>query len=767
MSRPAPEDVAAARRGADGRGRGWCRRTVGGLVATAGLLLGAVPLTGPALATSHVDPAAATGNAVPTDPGPATSVPAASAVPAAQASAAVAPGDTMPLAITVDDVAPRTVGPASTIVLAGTVRNTTGADMVDLVLRLQRGPVLTTRDALRRNDEAPSASANGFAPFINLVDRLPAGQSAPFRYQTSAAELGLSQLGVYPLLVNVNGIPAGQPEQRVGQVDTYLPFFPGQVPAATQITWLWPLVDRPHRDASGAFLDDDLAAEVAGGGRLERLLSIAEADPQAPLLLAVDPLLLQNLRVMVGGYQLPDGSTGTGGPAAAAWLARLTRLAATHRVLALPYADADVVALVRAGLQAQAADAIALGRRLVTGVLGLAVADTLSWPIDGVLTEAAAQVFADNGTQQVVLSAAAFTAGAAGARTVGARTTLPVPAGMTALVSDPELDGIVAAADSWPTGPRLAEQRYLAELAMITAEAPSISRHLLVAPPRRWDARAVYAEPMLADPGTETWLAPVDVSADPALPGLADRGELVYPESAGAAELDPVGLRQLTDAVTVIADFRSMLVLDTTEDRRAAAAILDPMGTAVLAAASSAWRSDPAVLRERGAALRAQIDAQRRRVLLVVPADGTYSIASTQAPLVFTVQNKLPVPVQVRMSVDSSLVAGLSTGDVGNQVLAPGSRTLIEVPATVERSGEFRVTAAIFTPAGGTLGEPVRLTVRSTAYGVISIVITAGAGVLLFVLFAIRLIRRIRHGRRPDPPARQRPVEQTPLRAGT
>lgn len=683
------------------------------------------------------------------------------AVPAP--SAAV---DGKPLTITVTQLDPRTVTPDSVIIVTGTVTNTADVGMTDLVIRLQRGPVLTTRDALRDNDESPSSATSGFGPFVDLLPDLDSGDTAPFRYRTTAGVLGLSELGVYPLLVNVNATPDGDVEQRVGQLDTYLPFFPEPPEAATGVAWLWPLVDRPHRSPDGTFLDDELAQSVAGGGRLDRMLSLAQANPEVPVTLAVDPLLLDTLRAMAGGYRLPDGSAGGGGPAATAWLQRLTALAGTRPVIAVPYADADIVALIRAGLVEQAAIAVERGAQLVTEVLGVEPATGLAWPIDGAITDAALAVLQTAGAEQLVLGADAVDLPPPTNRTGSAATTVSTPTGaVTALVSDPVLDGVVAAADSWPTGPRVAEQRYLAELAMITAEAPSEARELLVVPPRRWDARASYALPMLADTATEPWLRPVAATELQDVPAEGSV-ELVYPVVAAAAELDPAGMAVLAAGVASIDDFGSMLVLDSAEDERAAMTITAPLNRAVLTAASSYRRADPAGLRTAAEAVLAAVEAQRQRVFLIVPTDGTYSLASARAPLVFTVENQLPVPLRVRLSVDTSLVAGLSTDETGEQVLAPASRTLIEVPATVERPGEFRVTSTIFTPAGGTLGEPVRLTVRSTVYGGIALAITIGAGALLLLLFGLRLIRRLRSGGgRGD--AEQEPVQQVPLRAGT
>jgi len=222
-------------------------------------------------------------------------------------------------------------------------------------------------------------------------------------------------------------------------------------------------------------------------------------------------------------------------------------------------------------------------------------------------------------------------------------------------------------------------------------------------------------------------------------------------------------MARLRGAADLIADFSSMFVRGEDGDEAAAADLLAPLDSAVIATASSAYRGDPAAVLARAEAVTAAVQRQRARVSLIVPADGVYSLASARASLVFTVANDLPVPVQVRIGLDASLVAGLSLDDSVVQVVQPGRRALIEVPAEVERPGQFRVSAELFSPAGLGLGTPVRLTVRSTVYGGLSLAITAAAGGLLAVLFAVRLVRWLRRRRRP--PVSGLPARRESVRA--
>jgi hypothetical protein len=168
---------------------------------------------------------------------------------------------------------------------------------------------------------------------------------------------------------------------------------------------------------------------------------------------------------------------------------------------------------------------------------------------------------------------------------------------------------------------------------------------------------------------------------------------------------------------------------------------------AIARATSVTWRTDAEGFRGAAEAVREALDGLRSRVTLVAPADGTYSLGSSDAPLVLTVRNDLPIAVQVLLLCRSG-TRGLSIADIGLQTLAPGQRTTLQVPTEVRQSGGFAVTAQLTTPDGGPLGDRISLQVKSTAYGSVSLLITFGAAALLGLLFLRRLVNFILRRRR-------------------
>src|SRR5207253_8842186 len=171
----------------------------------------------------------------------------------------------------------------------------------------------------------------------------------------------------------------------------------------------------------------------------------------------------------------------------------------------------------------------------------------------------------------------------------------------------------------YPGGPRLAEQRYLAELAMITAEQPAVARTLVVAPPRRWSPAPGYAAAVLADTGRLSWLTAVSADTAVATTTPVDRGPLVYPAGASKAELPASDVRLIGEVQALVTDFRTVL---TNAD---ANRLLSVYSDALRRAGSSAWRGDPRAGLAYVLALRGEIRRLRGKASIAQPSRGVYT----------------------------------------------------------------------------------------------------------------------------------------------
>lgn len=670
-----------------------------------------------------------------------------------------------PLVLTLTALEPRAPSAADEIVLSGTIRNLgeTAIRSARVRLRVSSEPV-GSRSALAAQAGSPAS----FGSLVNApgaardLPEVPAGGQATFTVRAPMATLRLPRFGVYAFGVDLRG-DGGDGLATLGRLRTWIPYGKPAAPAGrglqpTSIAWLWPLVDVPNRHPDGTFPDDALAASIRPDGRLGRLLGAAATaggpGPRAGgsrLTFAVDPALLEALAAMAEGYSVratggARPTRGTGGPAAAAFLRRLGQLTAANPVLALPYADPDLAALVRAGRVADVG--IATGsptfRQIVQRVLGKAPLERIAWPPDGLAPQAA--IDALSGVDTVVLSGTALPALPALSYTPGAAATLPALGGGTvaALVSDPTLDGLVAADPVQSGGVRQAEQRFLAETLLITVEQPSVSRSVLVAPPRRWAPSSAWASALLQESRQVPWLRPASLTDLRATSGPRSRGPLAYPAAAQQAELPGSvftasgGIRSISTDLNL---FRSILT-------NPVAAGVPALDRALLRCESSAWRVDPAAGRALRKATREALTASVAKVRITT--SGTVSLASKKSTIPISVANGLNQPVRIQVAVDSR-AAQLIAEDTGVQVIAGGHQIQLSVGLQAPGSGVFPITASLQTPEGQPYGVPVDLRVYSSRYGTLALAITAGAFAVLAGIAGVRLGRRLFAGRPPEP----------------
>jgi hypothetical protein len=759
---------------------------------------------------------------------------AAAAAPARPAQGQEDAGDG-PLRLDFTQVTPRVVtasGPR-TLTLSGTLTNTGDTPVGDLEIRVQRGNPLSTEGSLR---DALDGSANTDAvtpQFIPLYGELAPGGQMPVQLTVPLrgapeTSLALASTGVHELLVNVNGVPRDGLRARLAAVRMLLPVLslppdpaaPNQVPdattgGATPFALLYPIADTPRRIATvpgepTLLSDDDLAASFAPEGRLGGLVTAltttapAGSRVRAATCLAIDPDLVDTARLMGQGYQVigPDGAPvpGAGAEAAARWLDQLAAAARGGCVLALPSADADLVALTRAGMAELATTTITDGRQMLADVLQTPVVPGATWPVDGLADEPTLGAIAQADGRAVVLSADGVEQG----RTQRSTGVLPIAGGREpqfTVLTDPLLTRAATgpgASDSddggrgvgstrgapvssvtpvGTVGP-LSTQDLIGALAFRTGEPQDAAERgdgpLVLAPPHQWAAEGAGAEALLAAVGQ---LLDAGRIVPRGLDGVLAAGPspsaealpAAYPLRAGGREIAGSVVDTVRSTAVEIDDLSSAAVPDSgvglSPDE-----VFTPLRRGLARPVSAAWRGRPDEATTAAAAAADRVAGLRASVRVLEPP-GPYSLGTSDAPILITVANGLPVTVQVHVEILPS--SGLRVAPIEPQQVPPLGRRQVRVSTEVIRSGQFTVQAAVRTPSGDLLGPPSRLRVRSTAYGTITVWLTASAGVLLVVLAVRRVIRKVRgepgrdagkarptpaEGPRPGPPEPARPT---------
>ena len=348
--------------------------------------------------------------------------------------------------VQVVDMSPTTAtGTAKPAPLTITVAltNTTGQALRGVQLSAQREAPISQQSQLDQLMAHPTAGdPNGVQPMHASRSRRSGGtcvRSGDLSRHDQHGRIGRRHLpqcltGVYPIDFSVTATGTDGVSTQVGFGQTYLPYFQSQ-PEPVRISWVWPLIDRPHRlDDDIVFTDNALPATVATGGRLDRMLRVAEqVAPNVRLSLVVDADLLDELAVMASGkYDVLVGGkrvAGTDGRVAQAWLARLRALLPRVDLHITPPSDPDVQAIVRQRLPwtATLSDGASTRVAAALGVPSLAPFGDVYWAAGGTTTPQALSSVVDHGASALILDDTAFASDASRLSAARRVTTSPRP----------------------------------------------------------------------------------------------------------------------------------------------------------------------------------------------------------------------------------------------------------------------------------------------------------------------------------------------------
>jgi hypothetical protein len=423
------------------------------------------------------------------------------------------------------------------------------------------------------------------------------------------------------------------------------------------------------------------------------------------------------------------------------------------------FSDGEAEALAVLGQVQHTAAAPASG----TGAPGL-----IAWPTDGLADYGVLERLAASGIGTVVLNSNMMRPTTRYTPTAVATTLDGLGTQLHVLLADTGLARILAlppaslpgAASSTATanpavvatGPGAAFARtqwFLAETAMIAAEAPAIPRAVVVTPPRQWDPGTTLAQDLLAATAETPWLRPSTLA------GLITSGGPV----AGLDRRGPPEHQVSPDELSVSL-LRQVRRLDG-QIRLLGSILANPgrryLSTATAAIESSAWRGHRAGRHQAEQLLHratAYVNAQLQQVSLV--DQGRVTLGGKSGPVAVSVSNRLSQAIRVRLRVRAAAGDQVTIGKYNSTVqVAAGTQTTVKIPVRAAAPGSTTLNLWLTTPDGKPLPySTARLTVEATNFGTMAIVII-GIALGVFVLTAAaRAIRsgRVRAGEDPDQP---------------
>lgn len=650
--------------------------------------------------------------------------------------------NTRPVDVAVDTLLPRAPLPGSTLVIGGTVANTSGSVVPDVTVRLRvGGEPLADRSALAQVADGTITSAGTIVDGSRsaAIPALMPGQSLPFTITVPADSLGLPSQGVYQLLVEAQSNPGDGNLSRVGLVRTFLPWFP--TPATTPVTGLvtmWPLTETTAVDADGVLLSEQIPRAVAPGGRLRVLLDAAAAHSDK-VTWVIDPALVQTLDSMGGGYRVRRGTDVVAGlrpEDATDWLDDLRRVTARADVMALPYAVPDDVALVRGRLSADVVRSITTAAADTSAVIGRTVSSTLAWPPTGWVDDATLSTLNSAAPRGIVLSERQVSANVD--FTPSGAAAIPGTAGSaTAVIPDEVLSELLVSPHRTAGESLLDRQRLLAELAVI-GEQITDSRTVVMSPPSRWTSTSAYLTELLTDIGSVPWVRPTGLATLlGGQPSSVQRTIAPYTRQQRSAELPGAyisRIREAHNATTLVGDVIA-----------GSAATTVPLLGALARASSAAFRVDTSAGSQMIAGVRARTSRALTGVRII--SRGAVTLPGDTGIIPISISNELDTAVTVGLALTAVPSVRLSTVPVAPFTIPARSTTLIEVSARVSGSEPVPLEVMLTSPTGEEFGVPAQLSVGSSAYSRAAAWVVGAAFAALVVLLIINAVRRIRGAR--------------------
>lgn len=693
-----------------------------------------------------------------------------------QADAAPKPTGSHTVDVSINSLTPATPTGSDTLSIKGTLTNKGSQAISTAHVGLRVGPMMRGRSAI---DTA--ATRTGYFPaddgleidskYAEKVGKLPSGGSRDFSLSVPVRQLALNQDGVYQIAVSLTGETASQPAypQVLGIQRTFLPWQTTPPGKKTKLSFLWPVISTTQITArtdsdeqqTPVFRNDDLAQELAPGGRLQQIVALGK---DLPVTWVIDPDLLATVDAMTRNYDVQDGDEtkpGRGQAAARRWMADLDKAVEGHKVVALPFADPDLASLahrgkVVSGTLRHLQSATALASSTVESILQVTPETDFAWPVDGAIDSAIVNVATSAGAHRVITRSDSLQESDQLPYTP--TSARPIGGGTTAISADARLSTVFDGDMSRAENSTLAIQEFLAQTLMITQQTPERQRSIVVAPPRTPTANQAQAmATALGGLEPQRWSEPQDLSdaakakpdplANQRVPSRRD-----YPTSLRKRELPTSAFSQIQETQRTLDRFRKVL---TVEDR-----VVTPFSTAIMRDMSTSWRHDP-----RGAsAFRNDVSGYLQdlteQVGIIQKSPATLSGRSATIPV--TVKNGLVQGVDgLRLVLTSKQPLRIKVSDPQDIKIDGGHSQSVKFEASARANGRTTIVAQLFTKDGQPYGAPMTFEVNVTSI-TSTVILVIAVGVLLLVLAGIRIyIKRKRSGPGSAGPG-TKPGDQSP-----
>ncbi|WP_053670137.1 DUF6049 family protein [Streptomyces sp. NRRL B-1140] len=681
-------------------------------------------------------------------------LPTATTAKAAGQEFSQAAAGTGSVSVAINSLSPSTPSEGDTVTVSGTVTNNGKQTVTGAHVNLQVGPPLGTRsaiDTLAKKSSAlqgPSGEEIG-GKYTEKFATLTPGVAEPFSISVPADKLDLGRDGVYQLAVALSGETAAQPwDQVLGVQRTFLPWQPEEAETRTKTTFLWPLISGAHMAAetgsneqqTPVFRDEELAKEIAPGGRLDQMVSLGKG---LDVTWVIDPDLLASVDAMTRSYEVrdADGSTtpGKNQELAKHWLAELQQAVTGEEIAALPFGDPDLASLAHNGTSVTGSlnhlkEATDVADDTVNTILHVKPSTDFAWPVDGAVDPSIVKVATSAGADKVITRSdslqdnLSYTPSAA----------RPIGGGTTAVVADSRMSTAFQGDLTKASASTLAVQRFLAQSLTLGLQTGK-QRSVVVAPQRM--PSVSQAQAMAQAMGalqvgnwsesqdlTAAAKAKPDPSANTKVPSAS-----AYPSSLRKQELPRAAFEQIARTQGKLDKFQVILTRQ--------ARVVTPFGRAMNREMSTSWRGRGVAAVGYRDGIESYLNGLIDGVKLIQKSETKLSGRSATIPV--TVQNNLVQGVEhLKLRLTSTNPTRLKINGHAYEeqpvTVNGGHAQSVKFTTSANANGQGEVVAQLYTEDGQRYGAPVTFDVRVTEVTP-TVMLVIGGGVLLLVLAGFRM----------------------------
>ncbi|MFG1666014.1 DUF6049 family protein [Streptomyces sp. Y7] len=683
-------------------------------------------------------------------------LPAAAPSQAAAQDSLKAASDSNAVSVAVDSLTPTVPGEDDTITVSGTVTNEGKQTVTGAQVDLRLGGALNTRSAIDavagRTDyqEGLDGSPVG-GKYVKEFAKLTPGVSQSFSISVPVDKLDLGGDGVYPFAVSLSGETSAQPWNHVLGIErTFLPWQPDGADTKTRTTVLWPLISTSHMTAqtgsdesqTPVFHDDDLAKEIAPGGRLQQLVALGKA---LDVTWVIDPDLLASVDAMTESYRVQGESdtttAGTHQGVANQWLSDLQEAVQDKEVVALPFADPDLASLAHNGTNVTGSlshlkEATDVAAETVASVLHVEPTTDFAWPVNGAVDPSIVKVATSAGADKVIARSDSLVE--TGGLPYTPSAARPIGGGTTAVVADARMSTAFQGNLTRASSSTLAVQRFLAQSLTLNLQSDR-QRNIVFAPqrmPTASQAQAMAAAVTALQGGS--WSESQELTA--AATAKPDSGATTkipptsrYPSTLRKQELPRSAFEQIATTQNKLDNFKVIL----SDPSR----VVTPFGRAMNREMSTSWRGRSAEAADFRNGVEAYINSLAGQVTLIEKSEIKLSGRSATIPV--TVQNNLVQGVEhlvLRLTSTSPrrLEIGGDTYDEQPVSVSGGHSQTVKFTTSAQANGQARVIAQLYTEDGQAYGLPVTFDVKVTEFTA-TVMLVIGGGFLLLVLAGFRM----------------------------